>query len=80
MSENRTYWLLHIIDKMGGETDASDGSWIAAFCDDRDGAADTFNRAINNKLLSVWHDNRFDTSTAKLTPAGRAFLLQEPHP
>ena len=74
--EARTWWMLHILNKMGGTSDASDGgNWFDAFCND--GESDTFNRAIDAGYIRVGHDSRFDTSTAKITDAGREFLRSQ---
>jgi hypothetical protein len=68
--------LLRMIEKAGGEIDASDDdhSLLNYFCDDAE-PVDTFNQAVDLGYLSVAHDNRFDSSTATLTDKGTAALL-----
>jgi hypothetical protein len=67
--------MLAILDAAGGQTEASDSKWcwLNYFCDDVE-PVDTFNQAIDAKLIRVTHDSSFDTSTAFLTDAGRASL------
>lgn len=66
--------LLQDLQDAGGRLDASDGPSceVADYCDDGD--PDTFNRAIALGIVRVTHDNRFDTSTAHITEAGRLAL------
>ncbi|MCK1479289.1 hypothetical protein IVB27_32265 [Bradyrhizobium sp. 197] len=65
--------MLAILDAAGGQTEASDSKWcwLNYFCEDAE-PTDTFNRAVDAKLIRVTHDSRFDSSTAYLTDAGRA--------
>ncbi len=71
---NRLWWLLFIMSKSGGETNASESrwNWINAFCDDFDD--DTFNLAIDLKLIRCTHDSDTDNSTAWLTDGGKALV------
>ncbi len=77
--DDRTFWMLSIIEAMGGSSDASDNDgWISAFCDDLEGdASDTFNRAADAGYITVSHDPDMDASTARLTDAGRAALVSQ---
>jgi hypothetical protein len=70
----RLWWFLHIISKSAGSTDATDDkwNWINAFCHDFED--DTFNRAADLGFISVSFDSIMETSTAKMTPAGNAFI------
>lgn len=65
--------MLAILDAAGGQTEASDSKWcwLNYFCEDTD-STDTFNQAVDAKLIRVSHDSRFDSSTVYLTEAGRA--------
>lgn len=67
--------MLAILDAAGGVASASDSKWcwFNYFCDDVE-PIDTFNQAIDAKFIRVGHDDRFDSSTAYLTDAGRAAL------
>lgn len=80
--DERTFWMLSIIESMGGTSDASDdGGWLSAFCDDLESdVSDTFNRAAEAGYISVTHDNDMGTSTARLTDAGRAALVAQKAP
>lgn len=74
-ADDKLIWMLRIIDAMGGQTDASDsrGHWMTLFCEpDQD--PDTFNRAIDAKLLGCSHNSDWDTNTAWITDAGRALI------
>lgn len=70
----RLWWFLHIISKSAGSTDATHDkwNWINAFCHDFED--DTFNRAADLGFISVSFDSIMETSTAKMTPAGNAFI------
>ncbi|MGX1012189.1 hypothetical protein AB7M69_006546 [Bradyrhizobium japonicum] len=72
---NKMLTMLAILDAAGGQTEASDSKWcwLNYFCDDVE-PVDTFNQAIDAKLIRVTHESSFDTSTAFLTDAGRAAL------
>lgn len=67
--------FLEILLAMGGDSDASDGpgNWTAAFCDDGTDP-DTYNLSENRGLSRTTHDGMFDTSTVRITDAGRAWL------
>lgn len=54
---------------------SQDDERLAVYCDDRLTHNDTFNRCCDEGWLKPWHDNRFDSSTAELTPAGRVALF-----
>lgn len=72
---NKLLTMLAILNAAGGQTEASDSKWcwLNYFCDDVE-PVDTFNQAIDAKFIRVGHDDRFDSSTAYLTDAGRAAL------
>lgn len=78
--DSRTWWLLFILSKSGGQANASDErwDWINAFCEDRDNDDDTFNLAADDGLIRVSHNTDTDQSTAYLTDAGKAALAARP--
>jgi hypothetical protein len=71
---DKTWWMLSIIEKMGGTTSANadENEWINFFCDDGDPG--TFHQAIDAGLLRVTHNDLFDTSEAHLTEVGLEWL------
>lgn len=70
----RMWWLLHILAKSTGTTNAEDDkwNWINAFCTDYED--DTFNLAAKLGFISVRHDSFMETSTARITKAGMALV------
>ncbi len=74
---NKLLLFLMILDKMGGETDASDNDrhWLNYFCDDSE-PVDTFNLASKSGLIRVTHDSDTDVSTAYLTNTGRIAIAE----
>lgn len=76
--EQKEIALLSIIAAMGGETDSSEGKWqwLNWFCDDENerGVEDTFNRCEAKGWIFTTHNSDWDTSTTRLTKAGRAAL------
>ncbi len=69
-------WMLKAIAAAGGTVDSSDTphNLLNLFCGDRGDGTDTFNLAHEADFLHTSHDSDFDTSTTRLTDAGRTFL------
>ncbi len=53
---------------------------MRAYYDDRGANTDTYNLAIEGGLIFWSHDSDGDTSTSRLTPAGRSALQQKGGP
>ena len=72
----RVIAMLRLLDSAGGIAGASDypDDLLRAFYDDRGRGNDTFNIAIDARLITVSHDSDSDTSIARITASGRAAL------
>lgn len=77
-NEQKEITLLRIIEAMGGTTDSSENphSWLNWFCSDEihNVQEDTFNRCEAKGWIFTTHNSDWDTSTTRLTEAGRAAL------
>lgn len=80
MPDRKVLLLLKMMDAANGRICAADDthSLLNYFCDDRGRKTDTFNLAINAKLIRTTFDDICETSEAFLTDAGRIAISRPP--